>query len=69
MHDRHVQHARKEHVVDVVALALDEARVFLALHARADRTLDGGVAHAGTSSCAGEAANVSAACCTAFTMF
>ena len=32
-HDIHIQHARQLHIVDIVALALDKARVFLALHA------------------------------------
>ena len=32
-HDVHVHHVGQLHVVDVAALALDEARVFLALHA------------------------------------
>ena len=31
-HDRHVQHAGKHDVFDVVTLALQEARIFLALH-------------------------------------
>jgi hypothetical protein len=33
---RHVQHARQLDVVDVAALAADEARVFLAQSGRAD---------------------------------
>ena len=74
-HQREVEHARKREVVDVVALALDEARIFLALHRHADRVqrlrLDAHrwfprerrylVAPAGWPS-------VAAACCTAFTM-
>ena len=37
-HDVHVEHAGQLHVVDVEALAADEARIFLALHAVAHAT-------------------------------
>ena len=36
-HQREIEHARKREVVDVVPLALDEARILLALHGDADR--------------------------------
>ncbi len=40
-HDRHVQHAGEAQVVDVIALALEEARILLALHRHAQRALGG----------------------------
>ena len=75
-HQREVEHARKREVVDVVAFALDEARIFLALHAA---RRPNAAASPGCSSSFPRARryvlvtagwpSVPAACCTAFTMF
>ena len=43
--DRHVQHARQREVVDVVALAVEEARVLLALDGLADAAVHVGCGH------------------------
>ena len=75
-HQRQVEHARKREVVDVVALALNEARILLALHRHADRVhrlrLDAhGCAPRSVAYVLAPAGwpSVPAACCTAFTMF
>ena len=63
-HQREVEHARQREVVDVVALASKEARIFLALHGDADRMQRLRLDAHGCSP-----VSVAAACCTAFTMF
>ena len=67
-HEREVEHARERQIVDVVALALDEARIFLALHRHADRVSS--FASMLSSDLLGwPPGQRSAACCTALTMF
>ena len=75
-HQREVEHARKREVVDVVPLALDEARILLALHRHADRMqrfrLNAHRSPLVRRSLGRRPAgwrSTSAACCTDFTMF
>ena len=71
-HQRQEKHAGTRDVVDVVALALQEARILLALHPDTHRLTGFGLdAHDKCSAIrvTRQAASACAACCTALTMF